>query len=173
MLTAALLVLRIGALRPRESIIVTEAPSTLFPLRDHLPIDRPDGYFTGASGGLGYGLPAAVGVAMARPQEHVVAILGDGSAMYGIQGLWSAAQSQIPLTFIIVRNGRYAALVDIAHRFGIQQTVGTTIGGLDFVALATGHGLAASRVERLDELDDRLRAAFSSGEPHLVEVIVD
>lgn len=172
-LSDALLMQRIEALRPRDSIILAEAPSTLFPLRDHIPITQPDGYFTGASGGLGYGLPAAVGIALARPGKRVVAILGDGSTMYGSQGLWSAARHGLPVTFIIVNNRRYAALINIAHRFGIQETIGTTIDGLDFVALAAGHGLDAVRVDQADRLDAQLRAAFASDKPTLIEVVVD
>lgn len=169
----ALLMQRIEALRPRDSIVVCEAPSTLFPLRDHVPITQPDGYFAAASGGLGYGLPAAVGIALARPEKRVVAILGDGSAMYGIQGLWSAAQQGLPVTFVIVKNRRYAALINIAHRFGIQETIGTTIDGLDFVALAAGQGLDALRIDRADRLDEQLAQAFASDKPMLVEVVVD
>jgi len=164
---------RIAALRPSGSVIVEEAPSTRGPLHDHLPITDRDGYYTVASGGLGYGLPAAVGVSLGRPKVRIISIVGDGSAMYSIQALWTAAQFNLPITFIIVKNGGYASLVDFGRILGLQQTVGTQVSNLDFVALANGHGLPASAVVAADHLDDALRAAFTSTGPTLLEVEID
>src|SRR5215470_3427359 len=90
-LTDRYLLQRIAVLRPAGSILVEEAPSSRAAMHDHLPILEPDSFYTCASGGLGYGLPAAVGVGLARSERKVIALLGDGSAMYSIQGLWSAA----------------------------------------------------------------------------------
>ena len=92
-LTDAYLMQQIAAHRPAGSVIVEEAPSTRPPMHDHLPIVEQETFYTCASGGLGHGLPAAIGVAMGRPGAKVIAILGDGSSMYSIQGLWSAAQN--------------------------------------------------------------------------------
>src|SRR5690606_22966044 len=97
---------QVARLRPADSIIVEEAPSSRDALQAHLPILRPDSYFTCASGGLGHGLPAAVGVALGRPDRKTIAVLGDGSSMYSIQGLWTAAELGLPISFIIVNNGR-------------------------------------------------------------------
>ena len=74
-------------------------------MHDYLPIVEQETFYTCASGGLGHGLPAAIGVAMGRPGAKVIAILGDGSSMYSIQGLWSAAQNALPIAFVIVKNG--------------------------------------------------------------------
>jgi thiamine pyrophosphate-dependent acetolactate synthase large subunit-like protein len=87
-----------------------------------LPIDRSDGFYTCSSGGLGFGIPAAVGVALGNPGQKVIALIGDGSSMYAIQGLWTAGQFQLPITFVIIRNGRYQAL----EEFGPQMTASTT-----------------------------------------------
>src|SRR5215469_7967077 len=143
-------------------------------MHDYLPIVDRDGFYTCASGGLGHGLPAAVGVALARPREKVIALLGDGSSMYAIQGLWTAAQLALGITFVIVKNRRYEALVNFGRYFGLQQTVGTSLPDIDFCGLAQGQGVEANAVDRIDALDDALRTAFANRtEPTLMEVAVD
>jgi benzoylformate decarboxylase len=171
--TDGYLMQQIAALRPKDSIIVEEAPSSRGVMHDYLPILKRDTFYTCASGGLGHALPAAVGIALARPKEKVIALLGDGSAMYAIQGLWSAAKLKLPVTFIIVNNRRYEALVQFGRRFGLQQSVGTDLEGIDFCALARGQGLRASRVESAETLDSALREAFVAPGPTLVEALVD
>ena len=86
-MTAAHVLARIAALRPANAILVEEAPTARGPMHDQLPIVGEGGFFITANGGLGYGLPAAIGVARAQPLRKVIALLGDGSAMYTIQGL--------------------------------------------------------------------------------------
>jgi benzoylformate decarboxylase len=171
-LTDAYLLQQIAALRPADSIVVEEAPSSRGALHDHLPITEQDGFFTCASGGLGYGLPAAVGVALAKPGRKVIALLGDGSAMYSIQGLWTATQLRLPVAFIIAKNGSYRALEQFGHHFGISSLPGIGLPQLDFCALAAGHGLRSIKVDRCDQLDAALRQAFSAIEPLLLEVSV-
>jgi benzoylformate decarboxylase len=171
-LTDAYLLQRIAALRPLDSVIVEEAASSRGAMHDHLPITARDGFYTCASGGLGHGLPAAIGVAMGRPDARVIAVLGDGAAMYAIQGLWSAAQMKLPMAFIIVNNRRYEALHVFGRHFGLQSLEGTDLSGLDFVSLAAGQGVEAVRVETADALDGALVRAFGSDVPMLVEVVV-
>jgi benzoylformate decarboxylase len=142
-------------------------------MHDYLPILERDTFYTCASGGLGHGLPAAVGVALGRPGDKVIALLGDGSSMYSIQALWTAAQLKLPITFIIVNNRRYDALVQFGQHFGLDRTVGTNLAGIDFCGLAVSQGCKAVRVERADMLDDALRAALVATEPTLVEVVVE
>ncbi len=162
---------RIAALRPPGSILVEESPGSRTPMHDHLPILQADGFYTTASGGLGHGLPAAVGVALGRPGERVVCLLGDGSSMYAIQGLWTAAQLRLPISFIIVNNGGYDALVQFSRVFDVSNPVGTELPGLDFVAIAQGHGVPGVRVEAGRDLDAALRYSFASQGPTLVEVM--
>jgi benzoylformate decarboxylase len=133
---------------------------------------EPDSFYTCASGGLGHGLPAAIGVALARPGHRVIALLGDGSAMYSIQGLWSAAELAVPVTFVIINNGGYRALDEFAAHFGLAAVPGTQLGHLDFCALARAQGVEAARVTSCTELDGTLRAALASARPVLVEVCV-
>jgi benzoylformate decarboxylase len=172
-LTDAYLLQRIAALRPTNSVVVEEAASSRGAMHDHLPISARDGFYTCASGGLGHGLPAAIGVAMGRPEARVIGLLGDGAAMYAIQGLWTAADLGLPMTYIIINNRRYEALHVFGRHFGLQSLQGTDLTGLDFVALAKGQGVEAVRVETADRLDAELAKAFVSAGPCLVEVIVD
>lgn len=164
---------QIARLRPAGAVIVDEAPSSRGNVHDYLPITEEDGFYTGASGGLGYGLPAAVGVALGRPGNKVIALMGDGSSMYSIQALWSAAELRLPISFVIVNNRRYEALIGFGHYFGLQRTVGTRFEGLDFCALAKGQNLPAVRVERAEDLDRALQQSFANPLPNLVEVMVD
>jgi benzoylformate decarboxylase len=165
---------QVAALRQKGSVIVEEAPSSRAAMHDHLPIIDRDGFYTCASGGLGHGLPAAIGVALARPHEKVIALLGDGSSMYAIQGLWSAAQLALGITFVIIKNQRYEALLEFGRHFGLQSTIGTSLPNIDFCALARGQGVKAISVDRRDALDDALSSAFATtAEPTLVEVAVD
>ena len=164
---------QIAALRPAGSIIVEEAPSTRGPMHDYLPITEPDTFYTCASGGLGHGLPAAVGVALARPNKKVIAVLGDGSSLYAIQGLWSAVQRKLPIAFVIVRNGRYEALNSFSRHFGLKELPGIQLPGIDFLGLAQAQGVKAIRVEQVSKLDEVLATVFKSDQPMLVEVVTE
>jgi len=172
-LTDQLALHRIAANLPAGAIIVEEAPTSRAAMQDQLRLDQPDTFYTTASGGLGFGMPAAVGIALGRPGTKIVAIMGDGSAMYAIQALFSAYQLSLPITFLIINNARYKALQTFGHTFGMDAVVGTGLTGLDFVSLAKGHGLPdATRVTSADALDAALAAAFRQDGPTLVEVIV-
>jgi benzoylformate decarboxylase len=158
---------------PANAIVVEEAPTSRPPMQSYLQFRRPDCFFTTASGGLGYGMPAAVGVSLARPDARVIAIIGDGSAMYGIQSLFSAFQLGAPITFVIINNGKYQALRDFGQTFGMQRVVGTDLSGLDFCALAKGHGMPAGRqVTDVVALERALADSFSAEGPALIEVLV-
>jgi len=172
-LTDRYLLQQIAALRPPGSIIVEEAPSSRSAMHDYLPMLEPDSFYTCASGGLGHGLPAAIGVALGRPGRRVIGLLGDGSAMYSIQGLWSAAELAVPVTFVIINNRGYRALDEFASYFGLATVPGTRLPRLDFCALARAQGMEAVHVTRSAELDDTLRQAFAVVGPMLVEVCTD
>jgi benzoylformate decarboxylase len=120
-------------------------------------------------------MPAAVGVALAKPGERVIGLIGDGSAMYAIQALWSAAQLALPMTFLILKNRRYAALQEFAPLFGYgadEPVAGTELPDLDFVALAAGQGVQAVRVAHAAQLRPALEQALGSSAPLLVEIEV-
>jgi benzoylformate decarboxylase len=160
-------------LRPPDSIIVEESPSSRKTMQAYLPIERPQSFFTCASGGLGHSLPAAVGIALAKSaRQRVIGLFGDGSAMYSIQALWSAADLDLPMTIVIVNNGGYAALSEFTAHFNIKQLIGTKLPGLDFVGLAKAMGCSGARVERADDLAPALHSALQSPGPFLLDVAV-
>jgi benzoylformate decarboxylase len=183
-LSVAYLLQTLADLRPRGSIVVEEAPSARAVMHQHLPMLEPESFYTMCSGGLGHGLPAAVGVALAetqaaatagRPARRVLALIGDGSAMYGIQALWNAAQLKLPLAIVIVKNRRYAALQEFAPSFGFAPGApvqGCELPDLDFVALAAGHGVQGLRVATADALHTALAQALQEPRPLLLEVEV-
>lgn len=161
--------------RPRDSIVLEEAPSARSVMHAHLPIFESETFYTMASGGLGWSLPAAVGVALGKPDARVIALIGDGSAMYAIQALWSAVQLGLPITTVILKNRRYAALYDFARIFGYRHddpVPGTDLPDLDFVGLAAAQGMRGLRVEKAEELQPALIQALQSSVPMLIEVEV-
>jgi benzoylformate decarboxylase len=175
-MSTAFLMQTLARLRGRGSIVVEEAPSARPVLQRHLPFFKAGSFYTMCSGGLGHSLPAAVGVALAQPHKKVIALIGDGSAMYAIQALWTAAQLKLPITVVIVNNRQYAALHHFAPVFGFAPGAhlpGTDLPDLDFVALAAGHGVKGLRVTEGALLAGVLERAIASPEPVLVDVAVD
>src|SRR5713226_1784798 len=158
--------------RPNDSIIVEEAASSRSAMQDYLPIFRSEGFYATASGGLGFGLPASVGVALAQSNRRVIALIGDGSSMYTIQALWSAAQHRLAMTVIIIRNSTYAALRGLSKRFELNNPVGVDLPDLDFVAIAKGHGCKGVRVQHPGDLRSALDEALRSDRLTLVEVVL-
>lgn len=174
-MTTAFVLSTLAQVREPDDIVVEEAPSARPVMQQHLPHVRPETFYTMDSGGLGYGMPAAVGVALGKPGRRVIALIGDGSSMYSLQALWSAQQHNLPITFLILNNGRYAALQEFAPVFGFsadEPVEGTDLPGLDFTALAQGMGCSGIRVEDPERLRDALTEALSSGKPMLIEVPV-
>ena len=171
----AYLLQTLDEVRAPDTVIVEESPSARPVMHRYMPIYQSETFYTMASGGLGYGLAATVGVALGMPGKRVIGLVGDGSSMYSIQALWNAVQLQLPITFIIINNQRYAALQEFAHTFGFKpgdHLQGSELPGLDFVALARGHGCEALRVEDPALLADTLKSALQSKGPILVEVRV-
>ncbi|HLZ60304.1 MAG TPA: benzoylformate decarboxylase [Ktedonosporobacter sp.] len=158
---------------PSDAIIVEEAPSHRNAMHDYLPIRHTHGFFTGASGGLGYSLPAAVGISLANPTRRVIGLIGDGSSMYSIQALWTAAQHNLPITFLILNNQEYAALKAFSKIFDSPDFTGVDLPGINFAAIAHGFGCAACRVERAADLAAALTSAFASDGPILLDICVD
>jgi len=163
----------IATTMPPDAVIVEEAPSHRNALHDYLPIRASGGFYACASGGLGFALPAAVGVALADRSRKVIAVLGDGSSLYTIQGLWSAAQLQLPITFVVLNNAGYAAVKSLGMRMGISQMPGSEIPGVDFIEVARGFGCRSARVEHAAQLADALTQAYASNEAWLLDVRMD
>ncbi len=129
-----------------------------------------------ASGGIGWGLPAAVGVALAQPKRRVAAYVGDGSAMYSIQSLWTAAHHKLPITFVIPNNGGYRIIKQRLTAFhGSRAYVGMDFADppVDYVGLAHAMGVSAERIDDPAEVRRALDASFNGTGPRLLEVMVD
>jgi benzoylformate decarboxylase len=157
---------------PADAVIVLEAPSSTLALRNRLRISRPGSYFFGAGGGLGFGLAAAMGVQLALPDRPVVCVLGEGSAQYAISGLWTAVAYDIPVTFLVLRNGEYAILKWFAGMEQVTGAPGLDLPALDTAAVATGYGVPSQRVGGLEDLRAALADAIPAAGPRLVEVDV-
>jgi len=157
---------------PAEGIAVVESPAATLALRNQLRLSRPGSYYFGAGGGLGFGLPAAVGVQLARPERPVVAVIGDGSLQYAVAGLWSAVAHDVPLTVLVLRNDEYAILKWFAEFEGEMGAPGLDVPGIDSVAIAGGYGMQARRADDADALRECLSDAVASSAPELIEVTV-
>lgn len=174
-MSVAFVMQTLAEIRDPASIVVEEAPSARQPMQRYLPIVRSETFYTMCSGGLGYAMPAAVGVALGKPGARVIGLIGDGSSMYSIQALWSAAQLALPITYIVLKNRRYAVLQEFAPTFdfGPDETlVGTELPDIDFVALARGLGCDGVNVGRAQDLRGALINALQTTGPMLVEVDV-
>jgi benzoylformate decarboxylase len=133
-----------------------------------MDLRRPGSYFFPAAGGLGFGLPGAVGVALGRPDRPVAGVVGDGSANYGITALWTAARLGLPLTIVLLRNGTYGALRWFGDLLGVPDAPGLDLPGLDFTRIAEGYGVPA--VHAGDEEELRAVLARPADGPRLVQV---
>ncbi|MEQ1612780.1 MAG: thiamine pyrophosphate-dependent enzyme [Hyphomicrobiaceae bacterium] len=171
-----LMTLRLAQAVPKDVIVVNEGLTTsrricdLFPYRDRY------GFHALASGGIGWSLPASTGIAMAQPGRPVVTIVGDGSAMYSIQALWTTAHHKLPVTTVICNNGGYRIIKQRLKAFhGNEHYVGMDFAepSIDFVALAKALGMPAHRITEADEIAPAVRAAIASGRPSLIDVVVD
>jgi benzoylformate decarboxylase len=158
---------------PGDAALVEEVPSHRPAMNKFLPMPGADSFYTMTSGGLGYGLPAAVGVALGRARGRTVCLIGDGSAMYSIQALWTAAQRKLPLTVVVVNNAGYGAMRSFSQVMQVRNVPGLDLPGIDFVKIAEGHGCDAVRVAKSAELAPALKRALAHKGTSLVEVIVD
>jgi benzoylformate decarboxylase len=155
---------------PDQGVLVNESPSNRGAMLSHLPLSHPGSSFFTTSGGLGFGLPAAVGVALADPSRPVLAAMGDGSLQYSIQALATAAALQVPVTVLVLDNREYAILKSFARRENTPKVPGLDLMPIDHVALARGYGVPAETVTTTDELTAALRRGFAGPGPRLVHV---
>ncbi len=158
---------------PADAALVEEVPSHRPAMQKFLPMRGQDSFYTMASGGLGHSLPASVGMALGRPGIRTVCLIGDGSAMYSIQALWTAAQRKLPLTVVVVNNAGYGAMRSFSQVMQVRNVPGLDLPGIDFVKIAESMGCDAARVTTSDELAPALTRAMSHDGVSLVEVIVD
>ena len=169
------LMLRFTETLPRDAVVVDEGLVSTNSLPKFLVNRGPRDYYGLASGGLGFAVPGAVGISLALPGRPIAAMVGDGSAMYAIQGLWTAAHHQLPITYVIANNRGYRIIKERLVSFRkTDQFTGMDIRepDIDFVSVAKSFGLAARRVTDPQDISSALREGFASGKPNLIDMRV-
>ncbi|NUL81757.1 MAG: benzoylformate decarboxylase [Armatimonadetes bacterium] len=161
---------------PDGATVFDESISSTLQLKSHIASVGPKQYFTVASGGLGWGMPASIGAKLAEPDRPVVCAIGDGSCMYSIQALWTAAQQRAGVFYYAINNSGYSILKSFTKAFypGAEGTVpGLEIPQLDLVALAKSMGVEAARVSDPEGLEAAIQRGLAYGGPYLLDVMVD
>ncbi|MEH6583739.1 MAG: acetolactate synthase large subunit [Halioglobus sp.] len=169
------------ALLPEGAIVVDEGITSALACFPMMATAQPHDWLNQTGGAIGWGLPAAVGAAIACPKNKVLCLEGDGSAMYTIQSLWTMAREQLDITVVIFNNRKYSILELEFARTGARggtpgpkaaSTLDIGTPDMDFVAMAQGMGVNATRATTAEEFNVQLQAAFASGGPHLIDAIV-
>jgi benzoylformate decarboxylase len=167
---------------PKDVVVVDETITANLDLFKTFTFKGPGDYYSGRGGGIGQGLAGAIGVAVAETKRPILCVSGDGSSMYSIQALWTAAHHELPIVFVILANREYRVLkhnIDAYRaRFDVKSNkpymhmdlTGPTMG---FVDLAKGMGVAGTYVSKADDIKAAVEAAFKSGKPHLIEIEIE
>jgi benzoylformate decarboxylase len=170
----------IGAMLPRDAVVVEETISSSAGIREFITADDPQSFFGLRGGGIGWGLPAAIGVKLALPGRPVVALIGDGSAMYTCQALWTAARERLGVVFVILNNASYRILKQRVHALRGHAAQSDVYVGMDivdppidFVGLARSLGVRAERTRTVSETTDLVADGIAMGAPMLIEVTLD
>ena len=169
------LMLRFTEALPREAVVVDEGLVSTYSLPKFLATRGARDYYGLASGGLGFAVPGAVGISLALPGRPIAAVVGDGAAMYGIQGLWTAAHLGLPITYVIANNRSYRIIKErlVAFRKSDRfRGMDLREPEIDFVALAKSCGLSARRIVDPTDIAPALREALANGKPNLLDVRV-
>ena len=178
-ITPAAIASILGAMLPENAIVVDESVSTgreFFPETAGAP---PHDWINNRGGSIGYGMPVAIGAAIACPDRKVIALEGDGSAMYTLQSLWTMARESLDVTVLILANGSYNILRGELANVGVKNPGPRAVDmlslrrpDLDWVALARGMGVEAARAKDCEQLIKGLNAGMRSQGPYLIEVAI-
>jgi benzoylformate decarboxylase len=168
----------IAGVLPADAAVVDGAVTSSGGVLERLgAIKDPYGYFAQRGWTLGWSLNVTLGVQLAWPDRPVMGLIGDGEAMYGIQGIWSAAHYDLPVTWVVCNNGNYQILKNCAHQLQLPRAaqgdyleLDLVRPPIDFVGLARSLGIAAQRLSEPDEIADALRAAWQDRRPRLIDV---
>ncbi len=170
----------IGEMLPKDAVVIDEAVSSSAGIRSLIRSDDPQSFYGLRGGGIGWGLPAAIGVKLALPERPVVALVGDGSAMYTCQALWTAAHDRIAVVFVILNNSSYRILKQRLHaQRGLAAQVDRFVGmellepAIDYVGLARSLGIAAERAKTVHDTTDLIAQGIRSNAPLLIDVPMD
>ena len=169
------LMLRFAEALPKDAVVIDEGLVSSNSLLKVLPLRERRSYYGLASGGLGFAIPGAVGIALALPDRPIAVMVGDGSAMYSIQGLWTAAHLKLPITYVIANNRSYRIIKERLVGFRkSDRFTGMDLRDpeIDFVSLAQSMGIAAKRVAGPQDVSPALKEAMQLGKPSLLDVRV-
>jgi len=173
-LSAAQVFAALNEIRPANTVLVEESPSNLSDLHKEWPITEPDTFYTFASGGLGWNLPASVGITLGEKDSGrnrpVIAIIGDGSFQYSVQAIWSAAQLHLPLLVVVLRNEQYCILKSFAVLEQTPGVPGLDLPGLDIVSIARGYGCEAVRTDDIAAIKKAALEAWTKDRPTVLEI---
>ena len=170
----------IGETLPKDAVVIDETISSGAGIRSLIRSEDPQSFYGLRGGGIGWGLPAALGVKLALPERPVVALVGDGSAMYTCQALWTAAHDRIAAVFVIFNNSSYRILKQrlVAQR-GLAAQADRFVGmeltdpAIDYVGLARSLGVAAERATSVHDVTDLVTKGLKSHAPLLIDIPVD
>ena len=175
--TAEAVFAALAGVRPPDLVLAEESPSNLAVLHKHFPVRQRSGFFTMASGGLGFGLPGSIGVALGEQatgrNRPVLCVVGDGSFHYSIQSLATAAHEKARLTIVVPCNDEYAILKAFAKEEKTPGVPGLDLPFFDVVALARGYGCKAERAGSADEAADLFKASLDTDGPTVIAVPID
>ena len=175
-LPAEWVMMRMTEKMPADVILVEEGLTSTATLFHYFPFRDRNSFFGNVSGGIGWGIAAAVGVQVAQPGRRVFAVIGDGSAMYSITALWSAANQKLPVIFVIANNAGYQILKNRLKLFhGNDTPIGMDFDdpAMDIAAIARGFGVPAERVDSPAAFDKAIDTALARTDgPSLVEVMI-
>src|SRR5260370_630756 len=154
-----------------DAALVEEAPSHRRAMQMFMPMRGQDSFCTAESGGVGYSLPGLVGMALGRPDIRTVCLIGDGSAMYSIQALWTAARRKLPLTVVVINNAGYGAMRSFSQVMQVRNVPGLELPRIDFVQIARGMGCDAIRVSKAPDLAPALSRGLAHADVSLIELM--
>jgi benzoylformate decarboxylase len=176
-LTASHVLAALADRLPRNAVVVEEAPVDRPDIHARLRAREPLGFLSAAQGGLGFAMPAAAGVRMALPDRPVVAVVGDGSAVYGVPVVWSAAHYGIGALFVVLSNERYAVMDRLVERAHGTSGPWPAFAEVEVATIARGFGCRAERITTHDELlaamDDVVPTLAGRDEPLVLDVLVE
>ncbi len=174
------LVAAVAEAAPEDAVIVDESISSGAGLRELLRSRDPKGFFGLRGGGIGWGLPASLGIKLAQPARPVLALIGDGSAMYTIQSFWTAAHDSIPVIFVIFNNASYRilkqrtlALKGFSAEDDKYVAMDLVNPRLDYVGLAKAQGVPGELVEKSADVGPAIHRGLASGGPYVIDVRID
>ncbi|MFF7189950.1 thiamine pyrophosphate-dependent enzyme [Streptomyces sp. NPDC008222] len=164
----------LSRVRPPDAVIVNESTSTMAQQFESLPTVRTGSFFATASGGIGWAVPAAVGVALGDRdrgvERPVVGLIGDGSFQYSVQAIWTAAQHDLPIVYVVMRNQEYSILKSFAELEDTPGVPGLDLPGIDIASVARGFGCRAVDVETTEDLEREFTAAVTAGTTTVIVV---